>query len=128
MGLYLNPGNEGFFESVSSQIYVDKTELIEFTNSLIGTTENFICNSRPRRFGKSYTANMLSAYYSKGCDSRELFSGLAVEKSSAYLEYLNKFDVIHFDLQWFFSKEHIDETVDLITNTIVDELKKIYED
>ena len=128
MGRFVNPDNTTFKAALNTKIYVDKTELIEFTNSLIGTTENFICNSRPRRFGKSYTANMLSAYYSKGCDSRELFCGLAVEKSSAYLEYLNKFDVIHFDLQWFFSKEHIDETVDLITNTIVDELKKIYED
>lgn len=128
MGRFVNPDNTTFKAALNTKIYLDKTELIEFTNSLIGTTENFICNSRPRRFGKSYTANMLSAYYSKGCDSRELFCGLAVEKSSAYLEYLNKFDVIHFDLQWFFSKEHIDETVDLITNTIVDELKKIYED
>lgn len=127
MGRFVNPDNTTFKAALNTKIYVDKTELIEFTNSLIGTTENFICNSRPRRFGKSYTANMLSAYYSKGCDSQELFCGLAVEKSSAYLKYLNKFDVIHFDLQWFFSKEHIDETVDLITNTIVDELKKIYE-
>ena len=104
MGRFVNPDNTTFKAALNTKIYVDKTELIEFTNSLIGTTENFICNSRPRRFGKSYTANMLSAYYSKGCDSRELFCGLAVEKSSAYLEYLNKFDVIHFDLQWFFRK------------------------
>ena len=127
MGRFVNPDNTTFKAALNTKIYVDKTELIEFTNSLIGTTENFICNSRPRRFGKSYTANMLSAYYSKGCDSQELFSSLAVAKNSAYREYLNKFDVIHFDLQWFFSKEHIDETVDLITKTIVDELKKIYE-
>lgn len=74
MGRFVNPDNTTFKAALNTKIYVDKTELIEFTNSLIGTTENFICNSRPRRFGKSYTANMLSAYYSKGCDSQELFS------------------------------------------------------
>ncbi len=128
MGRFVNPDNTTFRAALNTKIYVDKTKLIEFTNSLIGTTENFICNSRPRRFGKSYTANMLSAYYSKGCNSQELFSGLAVAKSSSYTKYLNKFDVIHFDLQWFFSKERVDETVDLITKTIVDELKAIYKE
>ena len=51
MGLYLNPGNEGFFESVSSQIYVDKTELIQYTNQVFRTKQKFLCVSRPRRFG-----------------------------------------------------------------------------
>ena len=50
MGLYLNPGNEGFFESVSSQIYVDKTELIQYTNQVFRTKQKFLCVSRPRRF------------------------------------------------------------------------------
>ena len=53
MGLYLNPGNEGFFESVSSKIYVDKTELIQYTNQVFRTKQKFLCVSRPRRFGKS---------------------------------------------------------------------------
>ena len=75
--------------------YADKTQAIEVLES----RGKFPLLVRPRRFGKSYTANMLSAYYSKGCDSQELFSSLAVAKNSAYREYLNKFDVIHFDLQ-----------------------------
>ena len=29
MGSYLNPGNKGFRESLNSQIYVDKSGLIE---------------------------------------------------------------------------------------------------
>ena len=56
MGLYLNPGNEGFFESVSSKIYVDKTELIQYTNQVFRTKQKFLCVSRPRRFGKSMAA------------------------------------------------------------------------
>ena len=47
MGIYLNPGNDGFKESIRSKIYVDKTELIARTNELIGTKEKYICVSRP---------------------------------------------------------------------------------
>lgn len=79
MGKYLNAGNDGFAAAVKG-IYVDKTELIPFISSRLGTLDNMICVSRPRRFGKSLTADMLCAYYSKGCGSRKLFEGLAVSK------------------------------------------------
>ena len=63
MGIYINPGKGSFIEAISSDIYVDKTELIKYTNSVIGTQQKYICVSRPRRFGKSITASMLCAYY-----------------------------------------------------------------
>ena len=63
MGVYLNPGNGMFQEAVQSEIYVDKTELIKYTNKAIGTSQKNICISRPRRFGKSMAASMLVAYY-----------------------------------------------------------------
>ena len=69
MGIYLNPGNKGFWEAVRSEIYVDKTGLIAHTNKFINTNEKFLCVSRPRRFGKYMTLQMLTAYYSRGCDS-----------------------------------------------------------
>ena len=75
MSSYLNPGNKGFRESLNSEIYIDKTGLIEKTNAVLNTRQKFLCVSRPRRFGKSMAANMLVAYYSKGCDSKELFPG-----------------------------------------------------
>ena len=62
MGIYLNPSSIGFKRSLNSEIYVDKTGLIEKTNALLDTEQKFICVSRPRRFGKSMAANMLSAY------------------------------------------------------------------
>lgn len=74
MGIYLNPDNIGFQRAVNSEIYVDKTELIWHTDKVHGTEQQHICVSRPRRFGKSMVANMLTDYYSRGCDSRELFS------------------------------------------------------
>ena len=78
MGRFVNPDNSAFQVALNSRIYVDKTGLLEYTNSVLNTTEAYICNSRPRRFGKSYAANMLAAYYSKGCDSEEMFSGLDI--------------------------------------------------
>ena len=100
MGRFVNPDNRGFRVALNSKIYVDKTELLEYTNSAMDTNQALICNSRPRRFGKSTTADMLTAYYSKGCDSSHMFSELAVSGAQDYERYLNKCNVIHFDVQW----------------------------
>ena len=71
MGTYLNPGNEGFQKILQTE-YVDKTGLITLINNTVGTMDMLTCISRPRRFGKSYAAKMLSAYYDCSCDSRGL--------------------------------------------------------
>ena len=84
MGIYLNPGNDGFLESIRSRIYVDKTGLAACTNELINTEEKYICISRPRRFGKSMALKMLAAYYSLGFDSRELFKGNVLENADSF--------------------------------------------
>ena len=70
MGIYLNPDNKDFQRALNSEIYIDKSELISYTNKVMNTEQQFICVSRPRRFGKSMAANMLTAYYSRGCDSK----------------------------------------------------------
>ena len=98
MGRFVNPDNEAFRRTLNSEIYVDKSALLEYTNKVINTEQAFICNSRPRRFGKSITANMLTAYYSKGCDSRELFEKYNISEYASFENYLNKYDVIHFDV------------------------------
>ena len=69
MGTYINPNNSAFQVALNSEIYIDKTELLSYTNKVLGSKEGLVCNSRPRRFGKSITADMLVAYYSKGCQS-----------------------------------------------------------
>lgn len=100
MGMFVNPGNGAFQVALNSEIYVDKTGFMKYTNKVMNTLQGYICNSRPRRFGKSVTANMLTAYYSKGCDSEEMFSDLEISKSPDFKEHLNKYDVIHLDIQW----------------------------
>ncbi len=103
MGIYLNPDNEGFREAIDSEIYVDKSELLTYTNKVLGTEQKNICVSRPRRFGKSMAAKMLSAYYSKGCDSKALFENKKIAASASYREHLNKYNVIFLNIQNFLS-------------------------
>lgn len=100
MGMFVNPDHTAFKVALDSEIYVDKTGLLKYTNRVLGTLQGYICNSRPRRFGKSITANMLTAYYSKGSNSEEMFSGLEISRSSDFHRHLNKYDVIHLDIQW----------------------------
>ena len=83
MGSYLNPGSKGFQESLNSEIYVDKSGLIEKTNAVINTRQKFICVSRPRRFGKSMAADMLAAYYDRGEDTASLFDPLKISKTGS---------------------------------------------
>ena len=104
MGLYLNPTNDLFAEAVSSEIYVDKTDFINYTNRVLRTQQKYICVSRPRRFGKSMTAHMLSAYYSRGTNSKKIFRQLSIGKEAFFEKYLNKFDVISINIQEFLSR------------------------
>lgn len=127
MGRFVNPNNSAFQVALNSPIYVDKTGLIAYTNSVLATMQGYICNSRPRRFGKSYAANMLTAYYSRGCDSEAMFAGLEISKSADFKKHLNKYDVIHIDVQWFLANcgdaAHV---VAYITSSVLAELREIY--
>ena len=127
MGRFVNPDNSAFQVALNSRIYVDKTGLLEYTNTVLDTMDAYICNSRPRRFGKSYTANMLTAYYSKGADSEKMFSGLEISKAADFRKHLNKYDLIHIDVQWFLANcAKADDVVAFITESILDELRTIY--
>lgn len=127
MGQFVNPDNTAFQRALNSKIYVDKTGLISYMNSVMDTEQNCICNSRPRRFGKSITANMLTAYYSCGCDSEKLFEGLEISRAEDFRKHLNRYDVIHFDVQWcWMNAGSAEETVSYITQKVLDELKTEY--
>ncbi|MBQ4378182.1 MAG: AAA family ATPase [Treponema sp.] len=98
MGIYLNPGNENFVEITSAKIYVDKSMMIAVLDEIIRSSNKYICVSRPRRFGKTVNSNMLASYYSKGCDSRELFSKYKISQSPLFGKDLNKLNVIKIDV------------------------------
>ena len=127
MGRFVNPQISAFQDVLNSEIYVDKTGLLEYTNRVIDTTAKFICNSRPRRFGKSITADMITAYYSKTCDSEKMFSNLQIGKSNDFKKRLNQYDVIHLDIQWCIEPAGSPEKViSYITENTINELKEYY--
>ncbi len=127
MGIYLNPTNQIFKEAVNKEIYVDKSLLIDHIDYLKEKVNKYICVSRPRRFGKSTDANMLVAYYSKGCDSASLFEHLKISQTKHYAENLNKHHVIFMNMQNFLSMSHtLDEMLELMSEEIIDELETYF--
>ncbi|MCD8104572.1 MAG: ATP-binding protein [Lachnospiraceae bacterium] len=129
MGTYLNPGNEGF-RTILKGLYVDKTGLIDYVNSTLDTPLKLTSFSRPRRFGKSFAAKMLCAYYDCSCDSKSLFENLKISKKGSYKEHLNKYNVIYLDITWFISRSKTRKT-DVLSDmqtTVIAELRETFPD
>ncbi|MCD7763013.1 MAG: ATP-binding protein [Lachnospiraceae bacterium] len=126
MGLYLNPGNKGF-ETILNGIYVDKTGLIDYVNSTLDTPLKLTSFSRPRRFGKSFAAKMLCAYYDKSCDSRALFENMEISEKKSFEKHLNQYNVIYLDITRFISTcTEINNVVCMIQAKVIEELRTAY--
>ena len=129
MGNYLNPGNSGF-TAIRNSTYVDKSGMIDLINRTIDTTEKLTCISRPRRFGKSFAAKMLCAYYDRSCDSSQLFKDLEIavdsEYAASYHRYLNQYDVIYLDMTAIIGETSFADLVCYIKRNIIYELKEKY--
>lgn len=124
MGIYLNPGNEVFRQIVSADLYIDKTMLLRETNRLLDSANKYICMSRPRRFGKTVTGNMLCSYYSRGCDSRDLFAPFKIGIDPGFSKYLNRYHVIKIDMNSEYqSATDKKEVLKILTEEIREEMK-----
>lgn len=127
MGLFVNPDNSAFQVALNSEIYIDKTGLLKYTNKVMDTRQALICNSRPRRFGKTTTADMLTAYYSRGCHSETMFDGKEISKWDSFKTHLNRYDLIRLDVQWFLSPSRsADTVVSHMEQCVLKELKEYY--
>lgn len=126
MGIYLNPGNRSFWKAIRSEIYVDKTGLIALTNKYLNTQQQYLCVSRPRRFGKSMALQMLVAYYSRGCDSAELFHGFQIEEDASFGENLNQYDVIYLNMQQFLIRAKNQAVTEYLEQTVLEEIRETY--
>lgn len=114
---------------LNSEFYVDKSGLISFMNARLGKESRFVAVSRPRRFGKSVDANMLCAYYSRGCDSRAQFESLAVASDPSFEEHLNAHDVIRVDAQRLIGRGGgIENLVETFNKVVLRELRKTWPD
>ncbi len=128
MGKYLNPGNAGF-QSIVKEEYIDKTELIDYINHTLGTKRKLTCVSRPRRFGKSFAAQMLCAYYDISCNSESLFCNMNIASKSSYYTHLNQYHILYLDITWFISTStDITDTVKNLQKAVLKELKTFYPD
>ena len=125
MGTYLNPGNSGF-SRIRNSVYVDKSGLIRLVNQTLDTPRCLTCISRPRRFGKSFAAKMLCAYYDKTCDSAQLFGDLSIACDAGYREHLNQYDVIYLDMTEAIGGASVEEVVPYIQRNVIRELAEQY--
>lgn len=138
MGTYLNPGNLRYKMAVDSEIFIDKSEMIMYLNSLINTNQRYVSVSRPRRFGKTMAADMICAYYDREAESRELFESRLLSKLEpicsgnkiiTWEKYLGKFDVIRIVMTDFIkSGQTIDAGLTKLNKLVARDLVKRYPD
>ena len=129
MGTYLNPGKAAFEEAVNSEIFIDKTEMLGYLNSVVKTKQKYVSVSRPRRFGKTMAADMICAYYDREADSRELFEKRKIAQTAGWDEFLGKFDVIHLVMTRFFkSRITVNEALTNMQKIVIRDFKRAYPD
>ena len=124
--------------AVNSEIFVDKTDMIGYLNSLVNTQQRYVCVSRPRRFGKTMATEMICAYYGREADSREMFEkrklGTSAPiriagKQSMWDEYLGRFDVVRIVMTDFMGDcMPVQEMIAWLTQEVSEELMEAYPD
>ncbi|MBR6223797.1 MAG: AAA family ATPase [Lachnospiraceae bacterium] len=126
MGRYLNPGTVNFEEALNSNIYIDKTEMIQYINSVVKTKQKYMCVSRPRRFGKTMATDMLCAYFGK-CESKKLFEDLKIAKLENWDRYINRFDVVKLVMTDFIKVDQVvSKGIEKMTQRLLEELSEEY--
>ena len=129
MGTYLNPGKAAYQMAVNSEIFVDKTKMIQYINSVVNTQQRFVSVSRPRRFGKTIAADMLCAYYDRCADSRDMFEKRKLADVSGWDKYLGKFDVIHLVMTRFFkTRITVSEALTNMQKLVIRDYRRAYPD
>lgn len=127
MVIYLNPGNRRYRIALNSQIYVDKTEMIQFINSVVNTNQRYVSVSRPRRFAKTMAADMLCVYYDRTADSRELFEKRLISGKADWDRYLGRFDVIRIVMTDFIKPDvPVRKCLQKFEKRILKDLSKVY--
>lgn len=144
MGIYLN-GKKAYLlyqEDCALTYFVDKTDILDEIVPLLelngnapvnadgrGKSPKYVCITRPRRFGKTVTANMVAAFLGKGADSSGLFGSLRASGYGWYKKHLNRHNVIHI----VFSElprncRSYGQYIERIENTLMDDLIRTYPD
>lgn len=117
-----------FEQTVTDDIYVDKTEMIDMiSNCIKKRSKKYICITRPRRFGKTINANMLGAYYTKGYNCHLLFDHLNIAKTENYEKHLNQHHVIYINFSRMPDKcDTYRQYIDYIKSQLFSDLQETY--
>lgn len=129
MGIYLNSESAyTLYKSETQKPYfVDKSRMIEELFPLIEEGANHICITRPRRFGKTVTANMISAFFSRAREASDIFDRLKISTSQNYSKYRNQYNVIHISLNDISRQcTTYEEYITRIERRLVRDLKRAY--
>lgn len=97
MGFYLDSQNAYtlYKNETVKPYFVDKSQMLEELFPFVQEGSNYICITRPRRFGKTVMANMIASFYSSAYESEDIFNTLYIAKKGDYRKYLNQYYVIH---------------------------------
>lgn len=141
MGFYLNSKKPFlmFQEEAASAYFVDKSDILKELVPIVSSGKDaagesvaekghkYVCIARPRRFGKTVMANMISAYFGKGTDSSGIFGGLKAASFTWYEEHLNRHNVIHIMLNEMPNKcDSYEDYLTRISNLLLDDLAMAY--
>ena len=129
MGTYLNSITPyTLYKSESlSPYFVDKTLMLRELFPYVSAGNRHICITRPRRFGKTIMANMISSFFQKASDSSDVFDSLTISQVDDYRKYKNQYNVIRID----FSKmprncDSYTQYIERIEALLIDDVKEAY--
>lgn len=131
MGIYLNNTTAYtlYKNETTKPYFVDKSNLLTELFPLIDEGSNYICITRPRRFGKTIMANMIAAFLCKSCDSHDIFDTLNIHDSDAYQTCINQYNVIHISLNEVPEQcNSYQQYISRIRNRLVRDLNQAYPD
>ena len=131
MGIYVN--NKTAYTLYKSETvkpyFIDKTRMLKELFPLVEEGNNYLCITRPRRFGKTVMANMIASFFSKGRDAEDIFENLQIHQEKKYRKHKNKYTVIHITFNDLPRKcSSYEQYIDRIEGLLIRDLQKEYPD
>jgi len=131
MGIYINSKTAyTLYKSETVKPYfVDKSMILKELFPLVEEGNNYLCITRPRRFGKTVMANMIASFFSRGRNAEDVFNDLQIYQEKDCQKYLNKYTVIHIMFNDLPRKCHsYEQYIARIEDVLINDLKKEFPD
>lgn len=131
MGIYLNSKTAYtlYKNETKKPYFVDKSLMLKELFPLVQEGTNYICITRPRRFGKTVMANMIAAFFNQANESSDIFTSLKIAEDESYKRYLNQYSVIHISFNDVMNPcQSYEEYITQIEDQLIRDLKSAYPD